>query len=988
MNHTELQDLKRIITQAINDARVGGGNNNGGNNNSDNNNSGNNNSNNNDNNRRTLQEEFNEEYNNILVNEIKRLRLQQGNIKGNGLSSRRERHRFEQEIKRYKLNLEKGFDVTAARTESINQITNIISGVAQGLKSGVDINIANKKSALQERKNLFDQTQKIFQANMEMTNVVADNIVTTITSFTTKTATEAARSLRQGAKTEAAARIKLFTETQMAERAFNVAETERKITQEKEIAAGSASLAKNVGGVVAGVGALFGPMGMLVGTIIGAVANIGATIIETQAAIDTAYKDFNLNKIKQENEIYQMLMGNVQQVVDKVKKLVDGIDEAADALNDKIRESDKIYRNIGLGFGYTGDKFASMMRKTAIETAKTFGITDEEMKSMQESFIGSSNRNLMLNGDNFNQMTAISRTFGISQSEVAGLMGTMNIFNVSMDSGYKMFDNMYHTITKMGLSTSKFAKDLTNNLKLAQKYNFKGGLENMMKMTKWAQQTRFNLNSATSFADKLINGSLSEVLESSAKLQVLGGAAAIYSDPLGMMYDAGADVGDMAKRMAAMFSDITGTFNKETGETEFDWYENRMIGARARALGMDEGEARNMIRQNKKQGIIDRELSGLGLSEDTRTAIGNRAEYINGQWQVNTINGLMKITDVAKMTDKQREKILLPDNEKDSIIDIAKNTRSMVELEEITVKYFQTVAGNMLYPLAKEASDKNIQTQNKLLSSENYISQLGNSMLATADMAAAEADATLDFINNNSPIIESYRNFVMENIKKISAINENEENIVKALESGGIDKMSELIAWAARINNEEDSDKRKALVDEMIKTYRHDKEMYIMANILSGKKPVLTEPKYTGIVDSFGVPQNKLKSKYNYDGIGNTNGGIISGASNVRPINDGGINVRTARKDQYLAAMPNGPIDKILQQLIPGLQALLSGNGSSSNNVNINMNGRLDLSQSGSTVNVVDIIKNNPSKLTEFVAMLERTAQINVNGKATNNSYV
>lgn len=109
-----------------------------------------------------------------------------------------------------------------------------------------------------------------------------------------------------------------------------------------------------------------------------------------------------------------------------------------------------------------------------------------------------------------------------------------------------------------------------------------------------------------------------------------------------------------------------------------------------------------------------------------------------------------------------------------------------------------------------------------------------------------------------------------------------------------------------------------------------------------------------------------------FDGYGFTNGGMITGASNVKSINDGGINVRTAYKDQYLAAMPNGPIDKILQQLIPGLQALLlnDNRNSNSNSANINVNGKLELSQDGSTLNLVELIKNNPAMGPQFIYAL------------------
>ena len=120
------------------------------------------------------------------------------------------------------------------------------------------------------------------------------------------------------------------------------------------------------------------------------------------------------------------------------------------------------------------------------------------------------------------------------------------------------------------------------------------------------------------------------------------------------------------------------------------------------------------------------------------------------------------------------------------------------------------------------------------------------------------------------------------------------------------------------------------------------------------------------------------------DTKGNNNGGLITGATNVKPINDGAVNVRTAPSDQYLAAMPNGPIDKILQQLIPGLQALIQMNGghnSQGGEVNINLGGKIDLSQNGSTVNLVEIMRNDPTTASNFIATLMRAMEINESGK-------
>lgn len=896
---------------------------------------------------------------------------------------------------------------------TLEQINKLVSAGAPAVKAiFTDIPLAHKKSALQEQKNLFDKSQKIFEANMAMSTVVAENVATTITSFTTKLATEAARDLRQGAKQEAAARIKLARSTQMAEREFAVAETERKITEQKTVTEGSVSIVKGVGGIVSSVTAFFGPLGQAVGAVVNALTGMVSTVIETQSSMNIAQKEFSLEKIKQQNEVYDMLMGNVEQVVDKVKKIVDSIDNAADAVNDYIRETDTIYKNTGLMFGFVGDKFSSSMRKTAIETARIFGITAEEMKTMQESFINSSNRSLMLTGDNYNQMTAISKVFGISQGEVSDIMGTMNIFNVSAESGYNMFNNIYKTITKMGLSTAKFGKELNNNLKLAQKYNFKGGVENMMKMTKWSQQTRFNLNSATSLADTFIDGTLSDVLEKSARLQVLGGAAAMYSDPFGMLYDSGADVGNLAKRMAAMLSDITPTFKEDTGEFEFGFYGNKQIAAVARALGIDRGEAFNVARQNAKQGVINRILNGFGLDEDTLTALGNRAEYdtIEKKWKINTANGVMDIEDVANMGDKDRAAILLPDNEEDSLIEIAKNTRSMVELEEIAKKYFEAVTGSKLYSTAKEASEKNIETQQKLLNDSEYTKQLAASIKATADIAAAETQATLDFINNDAPVIAQYRNFVIEQINKISAISDNEKSILNSLQEGGVDNMSKLLGTISQILIEEDEDERKKLINDFREKNADNKAMrdmlaqftgvsntYGLDDVLRFNRRYYEIPQYlrAPYYEAINTDSEKLTGKEigdqeisRYIPVGQYNNSQIHDGIVT---NNGAVSVRTHPRDQYLAAMPNGPIDKILSQIIPGLQllvSLFSGRNGLNNNMNVNLNGSLVVSDNGSTINLVELIKNNPSVMSSLIAMIHRIDETNNSGKPSRNYMV
>ena len=883
--------------------------------------------------------------------------------------------------------------------ELVNKISGAISGLSQIASAVSDGILAARKSQLKEGKNLFDKTQKTFQANLEMTNVVASNIISSITSFTTQLATEAAQSLTKGAKEEANARIKLFTSLQMAEKEYTVAEEQRKIEKEKGITAAAS------GGLqgIAGIASLFGPVGMIIGGVVSAIGAAGQAIQNMRLS----WKEFDVEKMEQFNAIYQQGMERAMAVADKMKNITDGLDDAANSINNYVRETDNVYRNVGLSMGFSGDEFSSMMRETAIETARIFGTTAEEMKNIQEAFIANSSRAVMLNGNEYNQMTAISKTFGVSQGEVASIMGTMNIFNVSIDQGYEKFDAMYHTVTKMGLSTTKFAKDLNNNLKLAQKYNFKGGVDNMMKLTKWAQQTRFNLNSAASFADSIMNDSLSGALEKSAKLQVLGGSAAMYSDPLGMLYDAGADVGNMAQRMAGMFNDITGTFNKKTGETDFSWYENRMIAARAQALGMDPGEVKDMIRQNNKQGAINRVLRGSDLDKEDKLAIGNRAQYKDGKWVVNTRDGEKTVEQLAAMKKEDRENILLPENQEDAIMDIAENTRSMLETEKANLAVNQAIAGGKVYSTAKAASDKNIEAQNVVFGSEEYINQMKESITNTADIAYTQAQKTKEFVEQNREIIAQYRSFVKEQIKDGFVFTKEERNYIKTLAIEGVQGISNIAAAIAAIANN-----KNLSADEQAAQMRKVAEEY-EGNVNGGGTGGATAGTTTNLQTR--KPQNKKRKPWsetdengnihNYrriiggqsdtvqeqingkwinvnDGYGSTNGGMIIGASNVKSIHDGAV--KTSIHDGFLAAETGGPIDILLKQILPGLKMLVDNsgtNGSSNGTANINFGGKIELSQDGSTLNLVDLLKNNPSAATKFITMLTKAAGTNTNGK-------
>ena len=732
-----------------------------------------------------------------------------------------------------------------------------------------------------------------------------------------------------------------------------------------------------------------GPVGTIIGGAIGAIGGAFVSAWNKLTGLDIKRRELDIqiaNQVKELSSSY----------IDSFKQTASSWDDLYKSTTDMVLKINDAGVKFGRTIGFGSEKFGNTMLKLADTgvtednqtLARIFGNEVDKIPEYMASYIDTSGRNVGMSATDLGNIMGTGRLFGMSGTESASLYGSMNIFNTSISSASDSMGIMYHQITRMGLSSKKFGKDLVQNLKMAEKYNFKGGVENMMKLTKWAQQTRFNLDKAASFSDSIMNDSLSGALEKTAKLQVLGGSAAMYSDPFGMLYEAGADVGSMAKRMAAMFNDITGTFNKKTGETEFSWYENRMIAARAQAMGMDAGEVKNMIRQNNKQGAINRVLRGSDLSKEDKLALGNRATYNKekGIWEVKDIHG--ETHDIREYTKNGGLDIndILPADTQESILEVNRRSLSVQERIDNTTEALAKKLGvteqDVIQERAKRESELHEKTYlgnwDKTVAAFEAAGEHSEKMFETQLKISEYLANNLDVLKNIYTGIEKQASEVVDNKELWKSFKEATNKFADGSET-----------WQNFLRGLVDSEERKKQKEKEI----HDKyknaktsgeyiayEQELRNNGSTGAANAISKTNQITTSVTTGVPGHIGNFR---DSYGETNGGILHNASNVKSINDGTVNVKNASQDQYLAAMPNGPIDKILQQLIPGLQALLKGQNGNSGSNTLTLNGRIELSQNGSTFNLVEMLKNDPAAATKFITVLTKMMETNSNGKPT-----
>lgn len=862
------------------------------------------------------------------------------------------------------------FGKRAAIAKGVLDITNEIVNI---------ITAAGEKDIALRRASL-EKNVKLTQAELQKQTAAINFGMKGITDGFTKNANEMAYEATKGGYDLAKTMIDTSMQMTIASK-----------TYAKDVKQANNQFVGSIVGSAAVIGATIGttiggPVGTVMGAAIGAIGGAFVSAWNKLTGLDIKRRELDIqiaNQVKELSNSY----------IDSFKQTASTWDDLYKSTSDMVLKINDAGVKFGRTVGFGSRNFSETMLKLADTgvtednqtLARIFGNEVDKIPEYMASYIDTSGRNVGMNATDLGNIMGTGRLFGMSGTESANLYGAMNIFNTSISSASDSMGVMYHQITRMGLSSKKFGKDLVQNLKMAEKYNFKGGVENMMKLTKWAQQTRFNLNSAASFADSIMNDSLSGALEKSAKLQILGGSAAMYSDPLGMLYDAGADVGNMAQRMAGMFNDITGTFNKKTGETDFSWYENRMIAARAQALGMDAGEVKNMIRQNNKQGAIDKVLRGSDLSKEDKLALGNRATYNKdtGRWEVKDIHG-----DTHDIREYGREggpniNDILPADTQESILEVNKRSLSVQEEIDNTTKALAAKLGVTEQGIIQDRIKGEAGLQEK-----TYLGNWGKTVAAFEEAGEYSENMFKTQLNisehlaNNLDVLKNIHTGIKKQARAVVDNKEVWDSFKIATEQfrEGTDTWNEYLDGIVEpekkkkqenvvISSEKRNPEKKRGGNGAWSEFDDEGNKYLYRKIQGGKSVRIQQK-----IDDKWVDVN--------DGYGNTNGGMIIGTSNVRPINDGSVNVKTAKSDQYLAAMPNGPIDKILQQLIPGLQALLKGSGSSSNGTaNINFGGKIELSQNGSTVNLVEMLKNDPAAATKFITLLTKMVETNSNGK-------
>ena len=709
-------------------------------------------------------------------------------------------------------------------------------------------------------------------------------------------------------------------------------------------------------------------------TLISASNKIRETEIEKQTDILNKILDINTQASE---TLVEMEMGQKTNWL----KLAETIEKELDVF-------DKLSNDLAISYGFTNrgqlDAFQKEEIRSAAMDAAIFGKDYEDLARLKANYIETTGRNKQFAQTDNRSMMALGKYLG-DDGLAASYASEMEIFNTGVADSVDMLHNVLQDVNRIGLNGRKYTKTLVDSLKLAQKYNFKGGTENLMKMAKWAENTRFNMNSLGGMLDKISEGGLEGVITQGAQLQVLGGHAAMNADPIAMMFERYADPEAFAKRMQDMTKGY-GSLDRTTGETTFSGTEQMLMENIAKAQGRSVEDVMNEVRARNKKEVVEKQLLG-DFNDEEKSFISNLANYDkkSGQFKVKVKDGNRYVdTDVSQLTKDDIDK-LMPEKHDErmedymqTIVDLLAKMTGETKSEQVTLM------GDNWETRQENYKERLLTAQNNFAANHEYFNAkikefsefITKSHQGYIDMFAKGNDEA------NSAIAE-----IKDKANKIgSALLDTSEIINEANK-----KIEKLLGLYTTSKNDTEIQKQT--------NWKYIKDTYGRMHVQKFENGEWVEDedetrKYQrlqvqkknmnktsdGILSSNNTPiiSNASNVTPIHDGIvTNNNKPMVSQATNVTKINDG--LVQSDPKDVAIFAKEGGVIGNFLDKLYNDVHSSMGG-GVQLDTINVQISGSLDLSSGGQSVNIINELQNNPILLRTLSRMLSEQLSNALNG--------
>lgn len=286
-------------------------------------------------------------------------------------------------------------------------------------------------------------------------------------------------------------------------------------------------------------------------------------------------------------------------------------------------EMDKSIKTSALNMGLLS-KQTDGFRKSIISAGKQtalIGFTIDDMSVMQSSYSEELGRSVVMTEKGMVAMGRIAKDTGMSAENAGRLAAEMDSQGLSAEKTSEFITKSMNSSHKMGLNSSKVIKNITGNIKMLNRYNFKNGVDGLAKMAQTVAKLGVGMEFAAGFADKLWD--VEGAVDMSAQLQVMGGEWAKMADPFKLMYQARNDIQGLTEdlgRAAAASAHLN-----SKGEIEMSALEMHKLKTIAQQTGIAYDDLVQAGKNAFKLGKIKTQVQ-FDMSDEEKEFLANQAQ--------------------------------------------------------------------------------------------------------------------------------------------------------------------------------------------------------------------------------------------------------------------------------------------------------------------------------------------------------------------------
>jgi hypothetical protein len=313
-------------------------------------------------------------------------------------------------------------------------------------------------------------------------------------------------------------------------------------------------------------------------------------------------------------------------------------------------EMDKKIRMSALSMGLLDTQTKSFRDNLfyASQTTQQFGLDIGELAELQAKFSDELGRTVMLSQEGLISMGAMAKATGLGSEGAAQLAGDFDRIGISAEGTANFMEQTMNDASKMGLNASKVVRNIQQNMKMLNKYNFKGGVNGLKKMAESMTKMGLDMNMVAPMADKLFD--IEGAVDMSAQLQVLGGEWSKLADPFHLMYMARNDMEGLTKDVVNATA-ASSHWSKTNKQFEISALEMHTLRKVAEQTGMSYEDLAASAKKAAQFVGVRKQIS-YGFDEDTKKFIETTADIDDNGNATITINGNKKLVSQLTNMDK------------------------------------------------------------------------------------------------------------------------------------------------------------------------------------------------------------------------------------------------------------------------------------------------------------------------------------------------